>query len=122
MKKILLFTFLCLALLHTSGLAQHVSGTDSSRTLALLDTNNPNHQKVKIKVYPNPASDYIQLNETGTVSKIKILNMVGKTIKRFEVTLKGEKYNISDMPKGLYLVQLLDSNDKVISTKRLNKR
>ena len=122
MKKILLFTFLCFALLHTSGLAQHVSGTDSSRALALLDTNNPNLQKVKIKVYPNPASDYIKLNIVSNVNKIKILNMVGKTIKRFEVSLKGEKYNISDMPKGLYLVQLLDNDDKVISTKRLNKR
>jgi len=122
MKKILLFTFLCFALLHTSGLAQHVSSTGSSESLALLDSNNPNLPKVKIKVYPNPASDYIQLNVISNVKNIKILNMVGKTIKRFKVELKGEKYNISDMPKGLYLVQLLDEGEKVISTKRLNKR
>jgi len=121
MKKILLFTFLCLALLHTSGLAQHVSSADSPKVLAMLDANIPT-QKAKIKIYPNPASDYIQLNVVSNVNKIKVLNMVGKTIKRFEVLLESEKYNISDMPKGLYLVQLLDSDDKVISTKRLNKR
>ncbi len=122
MKKILLFTLLCLTLLTTVGLAQHVNSTDNNESLALLDTNHPADQKAKIKVYPNPASDYIKLNVVKNVDKIKILNMVGKTIKRFNVVESGEKYNIANMPKGLYLVQLLDKKGKIITTKRLNKR
>jgi len=123
MKRTILFTFLCLTLLTTMGLAQHVSSSDSSNEpIAEVDTSNPDFQKAKIKVYPNPASDYIKLNTKSNVDKIKVLNMVGKIIKHFNVIQTGEKYNISAIPNGLYLVQLLDSDGKVITTKRLNKR
>lgn len=98
------------------------SQTASSKTIAALTKSQANIQNPKIKVYPNPATHYIMLSKVKDISKIKILSLIGSPIKLYDVTEVEEKYDVVDLPNGLYLVQLLDSNNKVITTERLNKR
>lgn len=74
-----------------------------------------------IKIFPNPATEYIELSQNDKVARIIVFNLVGKELKRFEAT-DGQRYNISELPKGLYLVQLLDKNDQTIVTQRVSKR
>ena len=47
--------------------------------------------------------------------------MVGRKIRIF-ATEKGERYEIGDLPNGLYVVQLFGKNNKVITTQRLTKK
>jgi len=80
----------------------------------------PNKKK-KISVYPNPAVDFIGLSEEKDVKKITLLNVMGRSVKTFQVE-KGMKYNVSNLKRGMYLVQLVGYDNKIITTQRLNKR
>jgi hypothetical protein len=74
-----------------------------------------------IKIFPNPATDYIELSQNDKVAKVVVFNLVGKELKRFDAA-DGQRYNISELPKGLYLVQLLDKGGQTIVTQRVSKR
>ncbi|MEQ8703225.1 MAG: T9SS type A sorting domain-containing protein [Phaeodactylibacter sp.] len=77
---------------------------------------------VDLKVYPNPAIDYISLTETQGVSEIKVFNLVGRAMKRFDITYADQQFYVGDLPKGMYLVQIKGANDKVLTTQRLHKQ
>jgi hypothetical protein len=34
----------------------------------------------------------------------------------------GQQYGVSDLPRGLYLVQVVDRSGNVITTQKINKR
>lgn len=110
MKKIILFTFLLIFAFGASAqLADNSSDTPSFRSY-----------KQALKVFPNPATEYFQLTDKNdTVDQINIYNIVGKKMKTFEVET-DKKYYLNQFPKGMYLVQLVGHNNKVISTQRLN--
>lgn len=74
-----------------------------------------------VKVYPNPAADYIQLSVVDGVSSMEIYNLIGKKVKIFETGSISDKYNISNLPRGMYLVRLLDSDGDALVTKRISK-
>ncbi len=114
MKQTLLTLFLSIFLI---GLA-NAQVTSSSHGLIAQ------HQTVgkgKLAIYPNPASDYIQLTDTDEVAQIIIYNVVGKRMKTYEF-VEDKKYSVIDLPNGLYLIQFVGINSKIISTQRLSKR
>ena len=45
-----------------------------------------------------------------------------REMKSFDVAEGGEKYYVADLPKGMYLIQLLGKSSKIIKTQRLSKR
>jgi len=110
MKKILLFTFFTLFTLAASAqIAQNTSNDFRS-------------SRQSIKVFPNPAMDYIQLQDKDEqVENIFIYNIVGKKMASFQGVEEDKKYHL-DIPVGMYLVQLVDDYGKIISTKRLSIR
>ena len=110
MKKIILFTFtLIFAFGAFAQLADNASEVPSFRSY-----------KQALKVFPNPATEYFQLSdENDSVNQINIYNIVGKKMKTFEVE-DDKKYYLDQFPKGMYLVQLVGHNNKIISTQRLN--
>jgi hypothetical protein len=69
----------------------------------------------KLKIYPNPASDVLNieceiLNEssTGSVTNFKILNSLGQVIKEDELVLKNNDATIktNDLESGVYVLLL----------------
>jgi Secretion system C-terminal sorting domain len=77
---------------------------------------------VKISVYPNPATNFISINKDENVRDIAIFNLVGKKLKTFQNVEKDEHYDVSDLPMGMYLVQVIDTNKKIVTTQRISKR
>ncbi|MBI1225935.1 MAG: T9SS type A sorting domain-containing protein [Bacteroidetes bacterium] len=77
---------------------------------------------VKISVYPNPATNYISINKDENIRDIAIFNLVGKKLKTFQEVEKDEHYDVSDLPNGMYLVQVIDDNKKIVTTQRISKR
>jgi hypothetical protein len=89
-----------------------------------IDFRNPtgivNTGKVQeaITVYPNPAVDFISINQTSTstLQEIKILDLTGRIIESRPVQ-KGEntiRVNVSDYSPGVYLISLTtDQGTKV---------
>lgn len=79
-------------------------------------------QPVKISIYPNPATNYISINKDENVKQITIFNLVGRKLKTFEDVEKDEQYDVSDLPNGMYLIQVIDKSNKIITTQRISKR
>lgn len=77
---------------------------------------------VNLSVFPNPTTEYISVqDDNDIVSHVVVFNLVGKKMKVFPF-LKGESYYVADLPKGMYLVQIIDKSSKVLNTQKLNKR
>lgn len=81
------------------------------------------YTKTDIKVYPNPVTNFIAFqNEDGIVRKVVLYNLVGRRISKFVAVNGKNTYDVSDLARGMYLIQLVDGADKIITTKRINKR
>ncbi len=77
--------------------------------------------KSELKVFPNPATDYFELVNNRLVNKVVIYNLVGRKIRSYDAS-NGRRYNVNDLPSGIYLIGLLDDNNNVLKTLRLSKR
>ncbi|MBP6827912.1 MAG: T9SS type A sorting domain-containing protein [Saprospiraceae bacterium] len=78
--------------------------------------------RADLSVYPNPATDFISVQDNhDAVGQIIIFSIVGRRVKEFEY-VKGDQYYISDLSKGMYLVQLLDKNKRILTTQKMEKR
>lgn len=73
-----------------------------------------------IKLFPNPATDYIQISNGLGVKKVVIYNIFGKEIKTY-FHYNNAQHEISDLKSGMYIVKLIDEKNKVIKTLKLNK-
>jgi Secretion system C-terminal sorting domain len=79
-----------------------------------------NTNSTNIKIYPNPTTDYFQLSDDDLVDKVVIYNIIGRQMRTYKVTENG-KYNVNDLPEGLYIIRLLASNGATVKTIRLSK-
>lgn len=74
------------------------------------------------KIFPNPAIQFIHLRDDyNRVKLIEVYNVVGRKMQRFSVNHDGEKYDISNLPRGMYMVRMLDSNGNIVRTQRISK-
>lgn len=74
-----------------------------------------------LQVYPNPVVEYFKLGQSERVKTLSVNNLLGREIRRFECQ-PGQQYFIGDLPRGYYLVQLRDQDQRVIKTVRVAKR
>ncbi len=129
MKQILLaITFLFSVALtfaqtkETNGCSNCYGSGNTANNYNYYQDNSSNSSTIDLKVFPNPATEFIGLSDNDEVGQITVFNLVGKRMKTFQYS-KGETYNVSDLPGGMYLVQLSNkANGKIITTQRLTKR
>jgi DNA-binding beta-propeller fold protein YncE len=76
---------------------------------------------IAVSVFPNPTTEFITVTNEEAVKNIQIFNFTGRKMKNFDV-VKGERYDVADLPNGLYFVQLIGRNNKVLATQRLTKK
>lgn len=115
MKKNLLFILLSFFLTTvTFAQSQDIDQRDDNLVAQL-------NSKKNISVFPNPAINFIGLSDTEDVRQLVVYNVVGRKMKSFMVS-EGEKYDVAELPRGMYLVQILDYDNKIITTQRLSKR
>lgn len=116
MKHTLLLLFSLFFTLNLSASTSPESNAEPIEPYRVLTT------PTDLKIYPNPAVDYISLTETQGVTEIKVFNLVGQAMKQFNIAYAGEQFYVGDLPKGMYLVQIKGANDKVLTTQRLHKQ
>ena len=56
-----------------------------------------------ILVFPNPATDYLDIPIQGDVSEVQIYNSMGIRVRQSKT---GQKINISDLPAGMYFLRI----------------
>ncbi|MFA6933420.1 MAG: T9SS type A sorting domain-containing protein, partial [Bacteroidales bacterium] len=62
-----------------------------------------------ITIYPNPASDIINLeinNTTKEVLNLNIYNIMGSLVKTETTAVNNNQINISDLNNGIYLIEI----------------
>lgn len=87
---------------------------DVTITSAALATSDISFED-KLQIYPNPVKDNLYIkSDLKSRSKISVVDMSGKMVKTFTDT--SGSYNLSDLPKGTYMI-LIDDGKEMIRKK-----
>jgi hypothetical protein len=61
----------------------------------------------QIMVYPNPASDNVNVKSDYTVSSIEVMNYMGQTVYRnTTVNAKTTQFSVSTLSAGIYFLKV----------------
>lgn len=78
-------------------------------------------RKENINIYPNPVTNFFELNNAETAKEVRVINLAGRQVRTFGVT-NGERYDVADLPTGMYLLQIVGKNNRILTTHRVSKR
>ena len=85
-----------------------------------VDVLNDSEYKAAISIYPNPNNGAFYINSSFTIYEMKIFNIQGKLILQKKVNNNKQlEINLSGSPKGIYIIQLINQQDKVEINKKL---
>jgi hypothetical protein len=80
----------------------------------------PAIQKASVKIYPNPAADYLNIEMkqfNGQDINVIITDMAGKTVYNKSMVVNGNQastIDVSQFPSGTYFVQIQTEDQKVV--------
>ncbi len=135
MKHLLLSSFFCLlsflALAQDhgacSGCLYGNSNNNNNNNSSSSNNNNSSSaaysaSKAAIMVFPNPATEFIGVKDNEErVGEIILFSITGRKVRNFDV-VKDEKYYVGDIADGMYLIQIIGKDGRVVTTQRLNKK
>lgn len=96
-----------------------VTGTYNFTAELLSSTGNAS--KARLAVFPNPATDYVEVRGAQNTDRLAIYSVLGRQLRSFNLA-SGSRYYIGDLPTGLYLASLINKNGNIVKTFRLSKR
>ena len=70
-------------------------------------------ETVTVNVYPNPASDVLNIESSSRISEIQVINLVGQTVKIQAADSRNIRMNVSDLKAGVYNLKLKVENGYV---------
>lgn len=73
-----------------------------------------------IKLYPNPVKDQLQIQSEIKMAQVVIRNLLGQTVKSFDVNDSKVGLDLNQLPAGNYLITLKDVNGD-LSTRKIVK-
>jgi hypothetical protein len=106
----IIFLLSSFVLVHTNLVGQSASATQSQLEYNIDD----------IKVFPNPATDYFQINNALAVKKVVVYNMFGKEVKVL-FNHNNTQHDVTDLKSGMYIIKMLDDRNKVVKSVKLQK-
>ena len=59
-----------------------------------------------IQVYPNPAQDYIFIDNANIDDNVNVFNVVGKRVMSFKIETENQQLDITELKSGLYFLRL----------------
>ena len=125
MRKFFTLIILGFICLHLS--AQQVSNgsgaSASSGTSSFLSGMESNAEYPQIRIYPNPAGDRIQItiSEKMIGSTIRVHSLLGTEVLSRSMAEGQEIMDVSALPQGLYLYNVIDKNNKTVLSGKFNK-
>ncbi len=67
------------------------------------------NKNIPIKIYPNPASNFVHINSIKNIKEIKIINLLGKV----ELTTYKKSISIVGIKKGTYLIKIIHMDETI---------
>ena len=81
-----------------------------------------NSQIRSVKVYPNPAGDFLIISSTRSEKlTARIVDIVGRERMIKTVQADRDQINISQLPSGIFLIEISDEFNKPIKTLKIRK-
>ena len=79
-----------------------------------------NHNSFRF--YPNPVSDFLNIENSGSIEKIEIYNVIGEKMMFFPVTTRGKvTLNTSVLNSGIYFIKIYHENSGISTSKFIKK-
>jgi len=72
------------------------------------------NKNTQVKIYPNPAQNYINITAIYTIRDISIINVLGQTVLRKTCHTASASLDIGDLPKGIYLIKVDDTTQRFV--------
>ena len=74
-----------------------------------------------IKVYPNPASTYISIDNSNIeINQIRLTNILGETVVIKNTTSNKTTINLEQLPIGIYFIKLYNPNGEIVYTQKIS--
>jgi trimeric autotransporter adhesin len=93
-------------------LVQEKNGKNYYSNLVKIST----ESKVKLSLYPNPASKVVMLSGLAQGSTIQIIDIAGRVVNQINTNNQFETINVSNLTKGLWFVKVLTTNGLATTT------
>jgi len=78
----------------------------SSDTISLLITNLPEKENDGISIFPNPATNFVNIKSQNSINQILILNNLGQMVFEGDFESNSVQVNTSGFNKGIYIIQV----------------
>ncbi len=86
--------------------------TVTAQYTAINNTSVNRSSIVSTKVYPNPASSFITI-ENGTGEQVIIYSLSGKIVKQFALVATNQTIEINDLQQGIYFIKVGEHTQKI---------
>ena len=75
-----------------------------------------------VSIYPNPFNDVLNIsNPSNENYNVRISDVVGKVIENIAFNVSSVNLNTSKYKSGIYQLQIIDSNNRVIDEHKIVK-
>jgi hypothetical protein len=82
-----------------------------------LDLSTQNAQEIRL--FPNPTDGLLNIQGLPVNAKIEVRDVSGRCIKRIQISADNISLQMSDVESGCYLIDILDRNAQLLTTKRV---
>jgi hypothetical protein len=83
-------------------------------------------EDIRFSVYPNPTVGNIQVAfNIKNLTSVNVLNVIGRKVAKYDVSRNAVSpisLPTDNLPTGVYLLQFVDANGKVVGVKRITKQ
>jgi len=77
---------------------------------------------LEIALFPNPATDILNITSSETISEIEIVNVMGQVVRKIEVNSDNAVCDVEDLKAGVYVVRIHGTNtESVVSQQKFIK-
>lgn len=92
----------------SSGVELYSVTTELPVYLNVIDANTNSVQKLKLLIYPNPASDFVKIKDASAIKaeSFAIYDYSGKVVSEGKYTGEDQSIDISMLNKGVYVIQV----------------
>jgi len=106
----------------SSGVELYSVTTELPIYLNIGEAENASSQKIKLLLYPNPASEFIKVkyDKDYNPESYKIYNMAGNIVSSGKYTQENQTIDVSKINKGLYVIEI-KSKDGILYSQKFIK-
>jgi len=96
--------------LFTPAYGSYLLGSSSNITITTVPLSTTSFNENKVKLYPNPVSDFLNITTSLSLNSYEVYDVLGKVVLKASDT-KSNQIDVSKLNKGIYLIKF---DDKIV--------